>query len=169
MCLIKGAFVREKNFERYQNARYNNKKIKQIYLLLSFNSITQQDFLYKEIALSFMTVHRSSKRGQFCVPIRCSYFKNLALMLLVCFCTLFVFSNCPLILCWKNVLTKELHSLWKHRFGQGRYGVSLLSAGKYVERYWQVPHQGRVSSLIAVLIKLPKRVTAICGTKPRVK
>jgi hypothetical protein len=26
MCLIKGAFVGEKNFERYQNARYNNKK-----------------------------------------------------------------------------------------------------------------------------------------------
>ena len=25
MCLIKGAFVGEKNFERYQNARYNNK------------------------------------------------------------------------------------------------------------------------------------------------
>jgi hypothetical protein len=26
MCLIKGGFVGEKNFERYQNARYNNKK-----------------------------------------------------------------------------------------------------------------------------------------------
>ena len=25
MCLIKGAFVGEKNFERYQNVRYNNK------------------------------------------------------------------------------------------------------------------------------------------------
>jgi hypothetical protein len=24
MCLTKGAFVGEKNFERYQNARYNN-------------------------------------------------------------------------------------------------------------------------------------------------
>jgi hypothetical protein len=28
MCLIKGAFDGEKNFERYQNARYNNKKSK---------------------------------------------------------------------------------------------------------------------------------------------
>jgi hypothetical protein len=27
MCLIKCAFVGEKNFERYQNARYNNKKV----------------------------------------------------------------------------------------------------------------------------------------------
>jgi hypothetical protein len=26
MYLIKGAFVGEKNFERYKNARYNNKK-----------------------------------------------------------------------------------------------------------------------------------------------
>jgi hypothetical protein len=26
ICLIKGAFVGENNFERYQNARYNNKK-----------------------------------------------------------------------------------------------------------------------------------------------
>jgi hypothetical protein len=27
MCLIKGAFVGKKNFERYQNARYNNKNL----------------------------------------------------------------------------------------------------------------------------------------------
>ena len=28
MCLIKDAFVGEKNFERYQNARYNNKNLR---------------------------------------------------------------------------------------------------------------------------------------------
>jgi hypothetical protein len=37
MCLIKGAFVGEKNFEPYQNARYNNKKKWEITLLRVFS------------------------------------------------------------------------------------------------------------------------------------
>ena len=41
MCLIKGAFVGEKNFERYQNARYNNKKsVEKIQVSLKSDKIT---------------------------------------------------------------------------------------------------------------------------------
>jgi hypothetical protein len=36
MCLIKCAFVGKKNFERYQNARYNNRNFKKFHLKFYF-------------------------------------------------------------------------------------------------------------------------------------
>jgi hypothetical protein len=40
ICLIKGAFVGEKEFWRYQNAQYNNKKIKKLRTKIVANSDT---------------------------------------------------------------------------------------------------------------------------------
>ena len=49
MCLIKSAFVGEKNFEHYQNAWYNNK--------ISLKHITHSCYMMYMMATAWWTIH----------------------------------------------------------------------------------------------------------------
>jgi hypothetical protein len=60
MCLIKGAFVGEKNFERYQNARYDNKKENKTKFFI-FNPLKSMYFPQHSIFTTAISITRNEK------------------------------------------------------------------------------------------------------------